>query len=127
VHSSMFVQDVPSPEKPALHAHVKEPTVSVHAALVSQLDSSAIEGRGPSALQSSPSVTGPFSIQLRQHQVLKVLGAGQVTTAGPRAPRTASLPSPGKHRSRYRMLNDTGIDCFVVYPLGPLGCFVLPA
>ena len=37
VHSSMFAQETPVPEKPVLHAHVKAPTVSVHIALVSQL------------------------------------------------------------------------------------------
>ena len=59
VHSSMLTQETPVPEKPVLHAHVKAPSVSVHAALVSQLwVPSAMEGRGPSTLLSSSSVSG---------------------------------------------------------------------
>jgi CHASE2 domain-containing sensor protein len=51
VHSSMLAQETPSPKKPGLHAHVKAPSVSVHAALVSQLlNPSAIEGRVTSSV-----------------------------------------------------------------------------
>ena len=64
-HSSISAQEIPSPEKPVLHAHVKEPSVSVHAALVSQLwVPSAIEGRGPSPPLLRPSVSGPWTIRV---------------------------------------------------------------
>jgi hypothetical protein len=33
-----------------------------------------------------------------------------LTTVGPRAPRTASLANPENYRSKYHILNDTGID-----------------
>ena len=65
VHSSMLAQETPAPEKPVLHAHVNAPSVSVHAALVSQLwVPSAIEERGPSPLLSSTKVSVPMSILL---------------------------------------------------------------
>ena len=90
---------------------MKAPTVSVHAALVSQLwDPAAIEGRGASALQSRPSVLGSFSIRARQRKVLEVPGAGQLTTVGPRDPQTASLPSHENYRSRHRILKDPRND-----------------
>jgi hypothetical protein len=79
--------------------------VSEHAALVSQvLSPSAIEARGPSALQSRLSVSGPVSIRVRPWCVLEVLGSGQLTTVGPIAPRNKS------YRSKYRILTDPGID-----------------
>ena len=56
----------------------------------------------------------PFSIQLRHQKVLEVLVAGQLTTVGPRAPRTPFLPSPANCRSQYCRLNDTGSDDFPV-------------
>ena len=65
VHSSISEQEIPVPEKPVLHTHVKAPSMSVHAALVSQLwVPSAIEGRGPSPLLLRPSVSGPWSIRV---------------------------------------------------------------
>jgi len=65
-HSLISAQEMPLPEKPVLHAHVKAPSVSVHAALMSQLwVPSAIEGRGPSPLLSRPSVSAPLSIRAR--------------------------------------------------------------
>jgi len=105
VHSSMSVQETPVPEKPVLHAHVKAPSVSVHAALVSQLlDPSAMEGRGPSPLLSRTSLSVLLSIWVKQQYVEEVLGAGKLNTSGARAPRTASVPSPENYHSRYRML-----------------------
>ena len=72
-----------------LHAHVKAPAVSVHVASASQLwDPSAIEGRGPSALQPRQRVSGPFSIPKRVRSIY--------------------------YRSQYRMLNDPGIDGFPI-------------
>ena len=63
-----------------MHAHVKAPSASVHAALVWQLlDPSAIEGRGQSPLQLRPSVSGPVSMRIQHRWVLEVLGADQLT------------------------------------------------
>ena len=93
------------PEKPVLQAHVKAPSVSAHAALVSQLlGPSAMEERGPSPLLLRTSVSILLSIRVKQQYVEEVLGAGQLNTSGPRAPRTAFLPSPGNYHSRFRML-----------------------
>ena len=37
-----------------------------------------------------------------------------MTTVGPRAPRTASLPTPANYRSQYCRLNDMGINAFPI-------------
>ena len=77
VHSSMLAQATPVPEKPVLHAHVKAPSVSVHAALVSQLwVPSVTEGRGPSPLLSLQNVVA------EQRYVVWVLGAVRSNTYG---------------------------------------------
>jgi len=64
VHSSMLAQETPVPEKPVLHAHVKAPSMSVHAALVSQLwVPSAIEGRGARPVTSSVALKRVSSVE----------------------------------------------------------------
>ena len=79
VHSSILAQETPVPEKPVLHAHVKAPSVFVHAALVSQLlVPSAMEVWFPSSLVSRTSVPVLLSIRVEQWYVEEVLGADQL-------------------------------------------------